>query len=88
MTLYTSQGYRAYKLRCGGARYTDSGSRLSIDIERVASAREGLGPEGMLFVDVAVPQRPTTWERACAEAYLDALHRFNVRFLEEPARDL
>lgn len=82
---YASQGYRAYKLRCGGARYTDSSNRLALDIERVAAAREGLGSEGMLFVDVAVPQRPVAWERGRAEAYVEALRRFDVSFLEEPA---
>ncbi len=82
---YLSRGYRAYKMRCGGDPYETDPDRLDLDIERVAAAREGLGYDRLLFVDVSVPQRSQPWERGRAEAYMEALHRYDVRFIEEPA---
>jgi D-galactarolactone cycloisomerase len=84
VTEYVGQGYRAYKLRCGG-RLDDQEDRLAVDTERVAAAREALGPEGLLFADVAVPQKSANWDFDRAEKYLRALHPYQVRFLEEPA---
>ncbi|MEO7651749.1 MAG: enolase C-terminal domain-like protein, partial [Bryobacteraceae bacterium] len=82
---FVEQGYRAYKLRCGGTRFEHSAGRFQLDVERVAAAREGLGPNPLLFVDVHVPQRPVPWAREEAEAFLHAIHPFRVDFLEEPA---
>jgi L-alanine-DL-glutamate epimerase-like enolase superfamily enzyme len=82
--MYAEAGYRAYKLRCGG-RWGDERDRLALDAERVRAAREGLGPDRLLFVDVSVPQRPEPWPSGRAEAYLDALAPYDVRFIEEPA---
>lgn len=83
---FNSQGYRAYKMRCGedpGDEYNPD--RIKLDVERMAAVREALGPDRLLFVDAGVPQIPRTWERGRAEAYLQAFQPFNVRFFEEPA---
>jgi L-alanine-DL-glutamate epimerase-like enolase superfamily enzyme len=77
---YALAGYRAYKLRCGGGP-----DRLELDTERARAAREGLGNDRMLFVDLGVPQRDEPWPAGRAEAYIEALAQFDVRFLEEPA---
>lgn len=83
---YAAEGFRAYKMSCGGNLYSDDpDGRLKFDTERVAAAREGLGADRLLFVDTAVPQRETIWDRATAEAYIRALHPYRVRFIEEPA---
>lgn len=82
---YVSQGYRAYKMRCGGDPGQEMEGRLALDKERVSAAREALGKDLLLFVDVIVPQRPITWEKGRAEAYMQALYPYNVRFIEEPA---
>jgi L-alanine-DL-glutamate epimerase-like enolase superfamily enzyme len=82
---YAAEGYRAYKMRCGGDPYETKLERLALDEERVAAAREGLGPERFLFVDVSVPQRAQTWEPGHAESYMQMLSRYGVRFIEEPA---
>lgn len=83
---FAAAGYRAYKMRCGGYRLDPpSPAQLGRDAERVAAAREALGPERLLFVDVAMPQRPTPWPRDHVAAYLEMLARYAVRFLEEPA---
>ena len=60
---YGSVGYRAYKMRCGGDA-DQLEDRLAIDRERVAAAREGLGPDRLLFVDFGVPQRPSRGREA------------------------
>jgi L-alanine-DL-glutamate epimerase-like enolase superfamily enzyme len=78
-------GFRAYKLRCGGSRSDTAGDCLPRDVERVAAAREAMGSDAMIFVDVGVPQRPQTWPREKAEAYLRAIAPYGVGFLEEPA---
>ena len=85
VTGYVADGYQAYKLRCGGTRLDDYQDRLAVDTERVAAARQALGPEKLLFVDVHVPQRPVTWDRSRAEAYMRALAPFGVVYIEEPA---
>jgi L-alanine-DL-glutamate epimerase-like enolase superfamily enzyme len=78
-------GFRAYKIRAGG-RLTDAPTdRMPLDVQRVAAAREALGPDGKLFVDVGVPQRPQTWAMERAEAYIRALAPYDVGFFEEPA---
>lgn len=80
------EGFRAYKLRAGGRLDNESvEQRLAIDVERVAAAREALGPDAAVFVDVGVPQRPEPWTLARAEAYLRAIEPYKVGFLEEPA---
>ncbi|MCC5807089.1 MAG: mandelate racemase/muconate lactonizing enzyme family protein [Opitutales bacterium] len=81
---YVRRGFRAYKIRCGG-RLDDRGDRLAVDTERVAAAREALGPDRMLFVDVAVPQKSADWDFDKIVRYMEALSPYNVRFLEEPA---
>ncbi len=81
---FTARGYRAYKMSCGGFPVTQDGE-MKRDIERVAAAREALGPERLLFVDVFVPQRRRTWKQSQAEAYMRALHPYHVGFMEEPA---
>jgi L-alanine-DL-glutamate epimerase-like enolase superfamily enzyme len=81
---YALAGYRAYKLRCGG-HWGEEGDRLALDAERVSAAREGLGSDRLLFVDVSVPQRPEPWAPGRAEAYMEALAPYDVRFIEEPA---
>ncbi|MBV9081198.1 MAG: hypothetical protein JOZ62_00870 [Acidobacteriaceae bacterium] len=81
---YASLGYRAYKMRCGGDP-DQTGDRLSIDRDRIAAAREALGMDRLLFVDVAIPQRPTAWDEGRVEAYMDICEPMKVRFIEEPA---
>ena len=81
---YAGLGYRAYKMSCGGDP-DENGGRLSRDRERVKAAREGLGVDKYLFVDVCVPQRSVNWEPGRAEAYMEALAPFHPRFMEEPA---
>ncbi len=81
---YVGLGYRAYKMSCGGDP-DENGDRLSFDRERVRAAREGLGDERFLFLDVCVPQRSKNWQRGQAEAYMKALAPFKPRFMEEPA---
>jgi len=78
-------GFRAYKIRAGGRLGDPPTDRLALDVQRVAAAREALGTDGKLFVDVGVPQRPDTWPRDRAEAYLRALEPYDIGFLEEPA---
>ncbi|MBI3943580.1 MAG: mandelate racemase/muconate lactonizing enzyme family protein [Chloroflexi bacterium] len=82
---YMAQGFRAYKMRCGGTSWDPPRDRLALDTERVSAARLALGPERLLFVDVSVPQRPETWQPGVAEAYMRALSPYKVRFMEEPA---
>jgi len=79
------QGFRAYKLRCGGGAGDTPQDRLAWDVERVAAARQAIGPDGSVFVDVGVGQRPQTWPRQWAERYLRALSPYRIGFLEEPA---
>jgi L-alanine-DL-glutamate epimerase-like enolase superfamily enzyme len=79
------QGFRAYKIRCGGRLSDPPTDRLPLDVQRVAAAREALGPDGKLFVDVGVPQRPQTWPLDKAEAYIRALQPYDIGFFEEPA---
>ncbi|MFZ0634043.1 MAG: mandelate racemase/muconate lactonizing enzyme family protein [Candidatus Acidiferrales bacterium] len=81
---YAGLGFRAYKMSCGGDP-DENGDRVPIDRERVKAAREGLGDERFLFVDVCVPQRSENWERGHAERYMQALAPFKPRFMEEPA---
>ncbi len=81
---FVAKGYRAYKMSCGGFPVSSDGE-LKRDIERVAAARDALGSERLLFVDVFVPQRRHTWKQAQSEAYMRALQPYQVRFMEEPA---
>jgi L-alanine-DL-glutamate epimerase-like enolase superfamily enzyme len=78
-------GFRAYKIRAGGNLRDGSADRLALDVQRVAAAREALGQEGRLFVDVGVPQRPVTWSLQRAEEYIRALEPYDIGFFEEPA---
>lgn len=80
------QGFRAYKIRAGGRASDPPAQRLAVDVERVAAAREGFGPDAQIFVDVGVPQRTDAWPRERAEGYLRALAPYQVGFLEEPAK--
>ena len=80
-----AQGFRAYKLRAGGRAGDPPADRLALDVDRVAAAREAMGADASIFVDVGVPQRPQPWPSAKAEAYLRALQPYNIGFLEEPA---
>jgi L-alanine-DL-glutamate epimerase-like enolase superfamily enzyme len=79
------QGFRAYKLRCGGRLDEAREDRLALDVERVAAARQAMGPDAAVFVDVGVPQRPQTWSVQRAEQYLRSLSPYRIGFLEEPA---
>jgi D-galactarolactone cycloisomerase len=81
---FVEQGFRAYKICVCGSQ-TDVSDRLVIDIERVAAAREALGPDRLLFVDMGIPQKPLNWTFERAEAYLRGMAPYNIRFLEEPA---
>lgn len=72
-----ARGFRAAKFG-----WADFGAgELAGDIDHLAAAREGLGPEGLLLVDVG-----QIWvedvERAALR--LPALERFGVEWLEEP----
>ncbi|HWP40290.1 MAG TPA: mandelate racemase/muconate lactonizing enzyme family protein [Tepidisphaeraceae bacterium] len=79
-------GFRAYKLRCGGNLHDPpEEDRLARDVDRVAAAREAMGPDASIFVDVGVPQRRVTWPAQRAEQYLRALSPYRIGFLEEPA---
>lgn len=71
------QGYRAIK--CGWGPF-GKGS-LQEDIDQIAAAREGLGQDNFLLVDVG-----TVWGRdvALAQTRLEMLEDHNVTWLEEP----
>lgn len=71
------QGFRAAKFGWGPFGRSD----LQQDIDQVASAREGLGRDGILCVDAG-----TVWEGDLEEASLrlDILEKCNVTWLEEP----
>lgn len=81
---FMAEGYRAYKISCGGFPVTGDGE-LKRDTERVAAAREALGPDGLLFTDVFVPQRRRTWTLDESEAWIRALQPYKIGFIEEPA---
>ena len=81
---FVQAGFQAYKMRCGG-RLDDKTDHLERDTERVAAAREALGPDRQLFVDIAVPQKSANWDYSRAEAYMRKLAAHKVAFLEEPA---
>jgi L-alanine-DL-glutamate epimerase-like enolase superfamily enzyme len=81
---YAGQGFRAFKIRAGDPDLNPPGN-ISRDIERVAAAREALGPDRMLLVDLAVPQRPVQWAFEHSAAYAEAIRPYKARFLEEPA---
>ena len=76
---YVQNGFRAYKIRCGGGA-TETPNRFSLDVERVAAAREGLGPDRLLFVDLAVPQKAVPWTLERAADYFRALEPYRVAF--------
>ena len=71
------QGYRAVKFGWGPFGKGD----VQTDIEHVLAAREGIGPDGVLLIDVG-----TVWidDVAKAEQRLDVLKQCNTTWLEEP----
>jgi D-galactarolactone cycloisomerase len=85
VTRLTGMGYRAYKLRCGGELGKDDQAQLEWDVERVRAAREALGRDRLLLVDVTVPQRKVLWTEERAQTYMERLEPFGLFLLEEPA---
>jgi D-galactarolactone cycloisomerase len=79
------RGFEAYKMRCGGRAGDERPGILERDLARVAAARDALGPDRLLMVDVSVPQRRDIWPTEQAIAYVEALAPFRLAFLEEPA---
>lgn len=74
MAVFRRQGYSAVKMRVGG----DS---LDVDVERVAVAREALGPDVLLMLDAN--------EAYDADAGIEAAKQFaphDIFWFEEPAR--
>ena len=71
------QGYHAIKLGWGGFGH----GALRDDIDQVMAAREGLGPDGILCIDVG-----TIWETDvdAAAQRLTVLEACDVTWLEEP----
>ena len=82
---FAELGYRGYKIRGGGRAGDPQEGRLERDVARIEAARNGLGPDRILGLDVSVPQRSELWSRERAETYLDAIAPY-ATFLEEPAR--
>ena len=72
--LYREQGYRAAKFGWGPI-----GADAALDEELVAAARESLGPEALLMIDVGrIWDVDTTLRRA------ERLQRYDLHWLEEP----
>jgi L-alanine-DL-glutamate epimerase-like enolase superfamily enzyme len=71
---WVQAGYRGAKMKVGSPS-------LDRDLERVAAVREVLGPDRWLAVDAN--QR---WDLPTAERAVDALLRFDLRWVEEPLR--
>lgn len=74
MKVYREQGYQAIKMRVGGAS-------LDEDVERVATAREALGPDIKLMVDANEAYDSETAIRAAAR-----FAAYNLYWFEDPAR--
>lgn len=74
MAVFRKQGYTAVKMRVGGAE-------LAVDSERVAAARESLGPDCLLMLDAN--------EAYESDAGIEAARAFaphDIFWFEEPAR--
>lgn len=69
---YVSRGFRAVKMKVGGAP-------LSIDVQRVAAVRESIGPDARLMVDAVY-----MLDGAAALRMARAFERYEVWFLEAP----
>jgi L-alanine-DL-glutamate epimerase-like enolase superfamily enzyme len=69
---YARQGFRAVKIKVGGAP-------LAADIERVAKLREALGPEPRLMVDGV-----SNFDVPAALAFAHAARRYDLTWFEQP----
>jgi L-alanine-DL-glutamate epimerase-like enolase superfamily enzyme len=69
---FVAAGYRAVKMKVGGAP-------LREDIDRVRAAREAIGPDIGLMVDAN-----NAWTMAEALAFGRAAERYDIAWLEEP----
>ncbi len=71
------RGFRAVKFGWGPFGQTT----VKADVDQLAAAREGLGPDGILLVDAG-----TVWsgDFAAAEMRVSALKQFGATWLEEP----
>ena len=71
---FVAAGYQAVKVKVGRPD-------LAEDVERVAAVRSALGPGRRLMIDAN--QR---WDLPAALRAVEALHRFDLHWLEEPLR--
>lgn len=72
MARFVEAGYRAVKMKVGGAP-------LREDVARVAAARDAIGPEIRLMVDAN-----NAWNATEAIAFGRAIEQFDVTWFEEP----
>ena len=69
---YVSEGFRAVKMKVGGAS-------LAVDVERVAAVRKALGPDIDILVDAN-----NKWRAYEAIRFGRAIEKFNPFWFEEP----
>ncbi|MDA1279753.1 MAG: hypothetical protein O3B95_06870 [Chloroflexi bacterium] len=74
MTVFRKQGYTAVKMRVGG-------ESLGVDVERVAVAREALGPSVLLMLDAN-----EAYESDAGISAARAFAPYDIFWFEEPAR--
>lgn len=72
MAGYVSQGFRAVKIKVGGAP-------LAVDCQRVRAVREAIGPDVQLMVDALYAYSPSE-----ALRFARAVEGEDIRFLEAP----
>lgn len=72
MARFVAAGYKAVKMKVGGASLTE-------DVARVRAARDAVGPDVRLMVDAN-----NAWNAAEAIAFGRAVAPFNVTWFEEP----
>ena len=72
MTHFVDAGYRAVKMKVGGAS-------LAEDVERVRAARDAVGPDVKLMIDAN-----NAWNAAEAIRFGRAVERYDLTWFEEP----
>ena len=72
MTYFVEAGYRAVKMKIGGAPFAE-------DVERVRAARDAIGPDVKLMIDAN-----NAWNAAEAIRFGRAVERYDLTWFEEP----
>lgn len=72
---FLNLGYDTFKIKCG----TNFGTQLEHDVEKVRIARETIGPDKRLAVDVN-----QIWTADQAMAYYDMIAKYDIAWYEEP----